>query len=485
MQAQGWCGAWRSVRASSPPAVRLGRLVGSSDGAVNALLEIDDRDVLRGWAADRERRRPRGAKPTDLAVSGVRFAFYGRTSTADYQDPVSSRAWQVEIAKSVIVGRGDVVVEFFDLGWSREVAWERRPRAAALLSAARDPRRSFDAVVVGEFERAFSARQFFLVAETLARHGIEVWLPEVDGPVDPADPVHRALVALLGAKAKEEVVRARHRTLAAMRAQTVVQGRFLGGRPPYGYRLADAGPHPNRAEAAWGKRLHRLDLDPVTATYVRWMFARRLEGRSLAGIARELNDRGVLCPSREDSRRNGNRAGGMWSVTTVKTILSNPRYTGREVWNRRQAVGGTRRATVAGPAVVSAAVAHPALVSEEHFLAAQQVRAERAPGDGGKRRYLLPGLLRCGHCGRRMDAHWVHQRAGYRCRHGYRSTTSRPSDAPESLYLREDDILRRITARIAFEVELRSTQEVISFLRSNDMVVEVYGPATWALTKLG
>ena len=305
-------------------------------------------------------------------MSGVRFAFYGRTSTADYQDPVSSRAWQVEIAKSVIAGRGEVVVEFFDVGWSREVAWERRPRAAALLAAARDPRRPFDAVVVGEFERAFSARQFLAVAETLARHGVQVWLPEADGPVDIADPVHCALVTVLGAKAKHEVVRARHRTLAAMRAQTVVQGRFLGGRPPYGYRLVDAGPHPNRAQAAWGKRLHRLDPDPATATHVRWMFARRLQGRSLAGIARELNDRGVLCPSQDDPGRNRNRVGGRWSVTTVKTILANPRYTGREVWNRRQAAGGTGRATVIGEAVVSNMLTHPALVTEKDFVAAQQ-----------------------------------------------------------------------------------------------------------------
>ena len=137
----------------------------------------------------------------------MRFAFYGRTSTADYQDSVSPRAWQLEIARSVTADRGDVVVEFFDVGWSREVAWERRPQAAALLAAARGSRRPFDAVVVGEFEHAFSARQFISVAEALAHHGILVWLPEVDGPVDPADPVHRALVALLGAKAKHEVVR--------------------------------------------------------------------------------------------------------------------------------------------------------------------------------------------------------------------------------------------------------------------------------------
>lgn len=266
----------------------------------------------------------------------------------DYQDPVSSRAWQVEIAKSVIAGRGEVVAEFFDMGWSREVAWEQRPRAAALLAAARDPRRPFDAVVVGEFERAFSARQFVAVAKTLARDGVKVWLPEADGPVDLADPVHRALVTVLGAKARYDVVRARHRTMAAMRAQTVVQGRFLGGRPPYGYRLVDAGAHPNRAQAAWGRRLRRLDPDPATATNVRWMFARRLQGCTLAGIARELNDRGVLCPSQDDPGRNRNRVGSRWSVTTVKTILANPRYTGREVWNRRQAADRTGRRTIAG-----------------------------------------------------------------------------------------------------------------------------------------
>lgn len=175
-------------------------------------------------------------------------------------------------------------------------------------------------------------------------------------------------------------------------------------------------------------------------------------------------------------------------MTTVKTILANPRYTGREVWNRRQAAGGSGRATVTGEAVMSNAVTHPALVTERDFVAAQQVRAERATANGEKRTYLLRGLLRCGHCGRRMDAHWVHQRAGYRCRHGYRSTTSRPLDAPESIYLREDEILQRITARISLGVEPhakpRSTQEVINFLRANDMLVEVYGSTSWAVTDI-
>jgi hypothetical protein len=38
--------------------------------------------------------------------------------------------------------------------------WSQRPRAAALLAAVAGPQRPFDAIVVEEFERAFSAGQF-------------------------------------------------------------------------------------------------------------------------------------------------------------------------------------------------------------------------------------------------------------------------------------------------------------------------------------
>jgi DNA invertase Pin-like site-specific DNA recombinase len=126
----------------------------------------------------------------------------------------------------------------------------------------------------------------------LAAHGVALWLPETHGPVDTDDATHRALMMLLGAQARREVLRARFRTTAAMRAQAGEQGRYLGGRPPYGYRLVDAGPHPTARHARWGRRLHRLDPDPATAGHVRWMFAQRLAGHSVASIARDLNDMG-------------------------------------------------------------------------------------------------------------------------------------------------------------------------------------------------
>ncbi|WP_297537899.1 recombinase family protein [Amycolatopsis sp.] len=306
---------------------------------------------------------------------GLRFAFYGRTSTVEHQDRLSSRGWQREVAESVIAGRGAIVAKFFDAGCSRRLPWSARPEAAMPLSALVGPDRQFDAVVVGEYERAFYGDQFMRMAALFQRQGVQVWLPEAGGAVDPGSPMHRALMTVLGAQSQREVLRSRHRVLAAMQAQAGEQGRYLGGRPPYGYRLVDAGSHPNVAHAHWGRRLQRLDPDPVTAPEVRWMFERRLGGRSVAGIARELNERGVPCPSHVDPDRNRHRAGDAWTLRSVTVILRNPRYTGRQVWNRQRTerVGSSvvHRSNSSDAWVVSKKVAHPPLVSKREFLAVQ------------------------------------------------------------------------------------------------------------------
>ncbi|WP_235190809.1 recombinase family protein [Amycolatopsis rifamycinica] len=214
------------------------------------------------------------------------------------------------------------MAEYFDAGCSRRLPWRDRPEAAAaLLAALPDPDRGFDAIVVGEYKRAFAANQFEQLTPTLTRYGVQVWLPEAGGPVEAGCPLHRMLMTVLGAQSQREVLRARHRTLAAMRAQVRMQGRYLGGRPPYGYRLVDAGPHPNRTHAAWCRRLQRLDPDPVTAPHVKWIFAKRLACRSAAGIARELNERGVPCPSAADPGRNRHRSDRTWSLRTIVEIL--------------------------------------------------------------------------------------------------------------------------------------------------------------------
>lgn len=264
-----------------------------------------------------------------------------------------------------------------------------------------------------------------------------------------------------------------------MRAQVVEQGRYLGGRPPYGYLLVDAGPHPNTAHAQWGRRLQRLEPDPVTARQVRWIFAQRLAGHSASRIAHDLNTRGVPCPSSADPGRNRHRSGAGWTLRTVATILANPRYTGRQVWNRQRtdhdsAAGGRKRAgqrwNLPGDWVVSKVVAHPALVSEGDFIAAQAVNATPAAADGVTRRYALVGLVDCRVCGRRMDSHWVHGRPAYRCRHGHTSAKPVTTDRPKTLYLRQDQILARIATNFEGSEPLEPAA-LVDYLRAQGMTI--------------
>jgi site-specific DNA recombinase len=67
-------------------------------------------DVLSSWAeklSGRAGERARGM---------LRFAFYGRVSTEDWQDPVTSRARQLQQALMLAAGVGVITAEFFDTG---------------------------------------------------------------------------------------------------------------------------------------------------------------------------------------------------------------------------------------------------------------------------------------------------------------------------------------------------------------------------------
>jgi len=184
-----------------------------------------------------------------------RFAFYGRVSTEDQQDPEASRNWQLSRSRALIEpAGGKIVAEYFDVGLSRSLPWKRRPQAARLLAALRNPNRGFDAVVIGEPQRAFYGNQFGLTFPLFEHYGVALWVPEVGGAIDPGSDAHDLVMALYGGMSKGERNRIKIRVRSAMASQAATEGRFLGGRPPYGYRLADAGPHPNPTKALDGRR---------------------------------------------------------------------------------------------------------------------------------------------------------------------------------------------------------------------------------------
>ena len=128
----------------------------------------------------------------------LRFAFYGRVSTEDWQDPVTSRVRQLQQATMLIAGRGVIVAEFFDAGESRTLPWARRPQAGALVAQLADPDRGWDAIVVGEYERAFYGSQYALMAPLFEHYGVGLWTPEVGGRVDWHAEDHEQTMLALG-----------------------------------------------------------------------------------------------------------------------------------------------------------------------------------------------------------------------------------------------------------------------------------------------
>ncbi|MFE0530435.1 recombinase family protein [Micromonospora parva] len=245
-----------------------------------------------------------------------------------------------------------------------------------------------------------------------------------------------------------------------------LEGRFLGGRPPYGYTLKDLGPHPNPAKAADGKRLRGLTPDPQTAPVVKRIFAMYLGGYGIFAIAEALTRDDIPCPSAYDRARNPHRDGLAWSKTAVRTILINPRYTGRQVWNKQRtdeilldvndvALGHTpvMRWNQRDRWVTSNDLVHEPLIEQADFDRAQDMlhrraRTATAPKRAHRSRhpYIFKSLVHCGICGRKMQGQHSHGVAYYRCRFPQEYALANKVEHPRNVIMREDVLIQPLDA---------------------------------------
>jgi site-specific DNA recombinase len=237
-------------------------------------------------------------------------------------------------------------------------------------------------------------------------------------------------------------------------------------------------PAPNPGKAAVGQRVRRLEPDPSAAPVVERNFDEYLSGRGLFVIAEGLTRDGVPSPSAHDPARNRHRvsSGGAWSKSAVRSILGNPRYTGRQVWNRQRrdevlytlsikknadalelahgvADGHTSnmRWNDRSDWIQSNDVVHEPLISPEVFARAQEIASAgaRRPLAAKRRRsarpYVLSGLVFCGICGRRMQGSWNHGAAHYRCKFPAEYALVNRPDHPRTVYIRESRIFEAET----------------------------------------
>ncbi|HTX01240.1 MAG TPA: recombinase family protein [Acidimicrobiales bacterium] len=404
----------------------------------------------------------------------IRFALSARTSSDDLQDPADSLRWQTDTAQRLVAPHGEIVATYHDVDKSRSLPWERRPEATRILRDLRNPNRGWDALVIAEPQRAFSGTQFEGILLQFAHYGVGLWIPELGGAVDINNDGHYMALSNYGTMSRAERNRTRLRVANAMRAH-VQAGRWLGGRPPYGYRLTDCGPHPNPSKAASGARLHQLIPDPDTAPVVRRIFAMYLAGGGYKQIASTLTSEGIPSPSAHDPTRNPHRPAHAWAMSAVRAILTNPRYLGYHVSGRTKkkdvllnpdapALGHvTRQQWQERSEWVTAKVrTHEAIIEERDWhqvqaLIASNTRSNavspsRPTRDRARRsdasRYPLAGLIVCDVCGKRFQGNVVRGNALYRCRRS--PDYALPlNDHPPCLSVREDRLLPHVDAWLA------------------------------------
>ena len=185
----------------------------------------------------------------------------------------------------------------------------------------------------------------------------------------------------------------RERSLAGSQ-RVAHKGGWLGGPPPFGYRLASEAGQP--ALVLSEEPLAGLEIS--AAEVIRRIYRMAAEEhQSCPHIADYLNAMGVPCADpQQHSRKQPTAATGRWRAGRVRNLLVSTVYKGQHQYGKRSR--NRQRSAVSRPV--------PTLVSEGVWEQAQQTLHHnfRFGNRHCRHPYLLRGLVKCGLCGLTSDA---------------------------------------------------------------------------------
>ena len=252
-------------------------------------------------------------------------------------------------------------------------AAESRPALEKVLGMVRSGR--VDVVVVTRVDRlSRTIRGLMDVVEELDRHGVE--LVSVTESIDTSTPGGRMFLQFLGVFAEFERRVLIERIRAGLRTKAG-RGQWVGGPPPFGYRLLD----------------RSLVIEASEAAVVRRVFQSYAAGDGANTIANALNQDGLRTTR-----------GNSWTAQGVLGMLRRVTYCG-QIKHLEEVHDG----------------AHEAIVDADLFDAVQERLGTQGASTGQRqsRTYLLAGTLRCGLCGSPMTGALAGGNGGqyryYRC----------------------------------------------------------------------
>jgi len=309
---------------------------------------------------------------------------------------------------------GWTTVEIIDDDLGRSGGGVARPGFERLLAAICD--RRVGVVLAIEASRlARNGRDWHTLIEFCGLVG--TILVDEDGIYDPRHPNDRLLLGMKGTMSELELSLFRQRSQEALR-QMARRGELVLGVAA-GYVKVGRG---------------RIEKDPDQRVQqaIQLVFTKFAELHSARQAHIWLRDEGIELPAKS---RRGQAYGVVWRLPAyniVHGILTNPIYAGAYAFGRTT----SRISVVDGRKRVRRGVHrpidewdvlikdhHPAYITWEEFERNLKAIANNATGmssalaRGAAREgeLLLPGLLRCGHCGRKLHVHYGGKLGRYNC----------------------------------------------------------------------
>ena len=309
---------------------------------------------------------------------------------------------------------GWATVEIIDDDLGRSGGGVVRPGFERLLAAICD--RRVGVVLAIEASRlARSGRDWHTLIEFCGLVG--TILVDEDGIYDPRHPNDRLLLGMKGTMSELELSLFRQRSQEALRQMARRGDLVLGVAAGY---------------VKVGRGRIEKDPDQRVQQAIQLVFTKFAEFQSARQVHVWIRDEGIELPAKS---RRGEAHGVVWRLppyNIVHNILTNPIYAGAYAFGRTT----SRISVVEGRKRVRRGVRRPidewdVLIKDHHAAYISWDEFERnikaiannatgmssalARGAAREGKLLLPGLLRCGHCGRKLHVHYGGKLGRYNC----------------------------------------------------------------------
>ncbi len=314
-----------------------------------------------------------GMTPIIKSKEKKRFVIYTRCSTDDQaQGDFTTLDAQAHHCKNMLDAFGYELANFGKNGVINDDGYSgkdlNRPGIQSILKDIQK-NKSFDGIIFFRLDRLTrNPRDLYGMIDLFKAQ--EVDFLSVRENLDSSTAIGRVVIGIIGLLSafERELTGERVKASAIARAR---QGRWVGGKPPFGYKLVKNGdPLPN------GRQPHKIEVDEIIAPYLKTIFRMAADNKTLSEIGSLLLQHKV--PTSKSM---------VWRKQTVAKIIKNPFYKGIIAYSGEKHKG-----------------THLAIVDEDLWDRANRVISAKLPGhkfskiskDYANR---LKGIVRCGKCG--------------------------------------------------------------------------------------